>query len=639
MKTRWMAVLLLAVAGVAAYAGALNNPALYDDAYLLAGNTTLNAGRLPSLFTADYSGFFRNSATSWRPVSVLSYIVNRSLFGETWAAWRLCYLAVHIANAILFLLLLGRFVPQGAAFAGAALFLLHPMHSEVINHISYNEDPMAVALLLAAGLLFLRWLGKPTAAGTAGIAAVYALALLSKETAILFPLAVAAWLLADRGRYLGERSGRAALAGLLGLVTAAFLWLQVSVMKNPFEHRAVAPLGRMLADGMPNVLRLLADYLRRFLLPTGLSVTYYYPPSRWTDPAVLAGMLVAACLAGLAAWGVVRRRPPVAAAAVAVLGGLVPVYYNATHPLWYYGYDHYLYAPSLGLIALLLAALAALPGRFPRLAPLLSRAFPAAAGVILILFLAVIVGRNRVWSSNVSLWRDAATKQPRSALARGSYGYALRRAGRPDEAEPELRQAISMNSLYPNSHYNLGLILKERGQTDEAIVEIRRTLELDPYNTLAYSDLAGLYLEKGMLAPAREALATAIAQDPDMSPTHFALGALHIRTGEYSQAQNDFRRVLETEPDNLVARVNLGNALSLGGDPARAEAEYRRVLAVDPRHVQVLGNMGAIRLGQGKLDEAEEWFRKALAVDPAYPWALTGMNMVGDARRAPRTGI
>ncbi len=637
MKTRWLAVLLLAVAGVAAYAGALNNPALYDDAYLLAGNTALNAGRLPSLFSADYSAFFPNTATSWRPVSVLSYIVNRSLFGETWVAWRLVYLAVHVVNAILFLLLLGRFVPQGAAFAGAALFLLHPIHSEVINHISYNEDPMAVALLLAAGLLFLRWIGKPTAAGAAGIAAVYALALLAKETAVLFPLAVTAWLLADRQRAPGQRSGRAALAGLLGIVTAAFLWLQVSVMKNPFDRRPVEPLGRMLADGIPNVLRLLADYLRRFLVPTGLSVTYYYPPSRWTDPAVLAGMLVAACLAGLAAWGVVRRRPPVAAAAVAILAGLVPVYYNATHPRWYYGYDHYLYAPSLGLIALLVAALAALPGRFPRLAPLLSRALPAATGLVLILFLAAIVGRNRVWSSNVSLWQDAAASQPRSALARGSYGYALRRAGRPDEAERELRQAITLNSLYPNSHYNLGLILKERKQTDEAIVEIRRALELDPYNTLAYTDLAGLYLEKGLVPAAREALATAIAQAPNLSVAHFALGALHIRTGEYALAEKEFRRVAETDPDNPTVRVNLGNALYLGGDPARAEAEYRRVLAVDPRHVQALGNLGAIRIGQGKPDEAEEWFRKALAVDPAYQPAQAGMNMARDARRAPRT--
>lgn len=637
MKGRWLALILLAAAGLAAYAGALGNPPLYDDSYLLAGNTQLTTSRLPSLLTTDYFAFFPGAATSWRPLSVLSYIVNRSLFGETWRSWRLVYLAVHIANGLLLMSLLGRFLPAGAAFAGAAIFLLHPIHAEAINQISYNEDLMASALLLAAVLLLLRWLGRPTPGGTAAVVGAYALALLAKETALLFPLVVAAWFLADRGGRDGdgERRGRPAMAALVGGTTVAYLWLQLAVMRNPFDRRPVEPLGGMLSSGVPAVLRLVADYLRRFVWPSGLAVTYAYPASSWSDPAVLAGLGALAALAALAAWGIVRRRPAVAAASVAVLGGLAPVYYNATHPGYQYGYDHYLYTPSLGLMALLAAGWASL-GKSPRLRPFLSKGVPVAVVLALAASVTVIAARNRAWSSDESLWADAAAKQPRSALAQGSYGYALRRAGRLDQAESHLRRAIAINSGYPRTHYNLGLVLRERGRIDEAVVELSRAVDLDPGLAEAHADLGNLYLQQGKEKAAREALSTALALSPGLPGVHFALGVLHTRTGEYDLAQRDFAAVLEKDPANATVMVNLGNAYYFAGDRQRAAAEYTRALAVDPRSTMALGNMGAVRLDEGDLSAAEEWFRKALAVDPAFPAAVEGLKRIGAARNAPR---
>ena len=74
-----------------------------------------------------------------------------------------------------------------AAFCGAAIFALHPLHTEVVNSISFREDLQVALLLTLSWLAFDRgrrqsaWVWLPVAWFC------YTLATLAKESAIIFP--------------------------------------------------------------------------------------------------------------------------------------------------------------------------------------------------------------------------------------------------------------------------------------------------------------------------------------------------------------------------------------------------------------------------------------------------------------------
>ena len=197
MKRLLAVTLLLALAGLLAYATALDNPLLFDDEQLIGGNANLTWSRLAALTIGDYFSLFPGQWVSYRPMNTLTYILNRSLWGEQYSSWRLFYLALHVANASLFFLFLTRvsLAPATAAIS-AAFFLLHPLHSEVLNVVSFSEEVVMTFFLLIAWLAFVEGEVRGPRWSLPALVSGYVLGMLTKEPALFFPGVMAAWVLA-----------------------------------------------------------------------------------------------------------------------------------------------------------------------------------------------------------------------------------------------------------------------------------------------------------------------------------------------------------------------------------------------------------------------------------------------------------
>src|SRR5262249_7498292 len=111
----------------------------------------------------------------------------------------------HLANVLLYALVvvevwavLATFVESSRAWIGAAAFALYPRHGESVAWVSGNTDLVAVPPVLGALLLVrARW---SLAVRIVGVAALTAVATLSKEIAFTLPVLALLVLRWERGR-------------------------------------------------------------------------------------------------------------------------------------------------------------------------------------------------------------------------------------------------------------------------------------------------------------------------------------------------------------------------------------------------------------------------------------------------------
>ena len=208
-------LLAAALAIVAALPGLLV-PALSDDWALLHAVEH----RLPA-------------ASPWldfRPLFMASFRLDRSLWGLHAGALHLTNIVLIAATAMLVVRLARRFgADERVAALAGALFALHPWHVANAAWLAGRSDPLFAVPYLAAWLLYDRWRvqarGWPIAA-----LALFASALLCKETAGSLPGVLLLVGLLDRSRRPTRAAGWRGLAPLLLLGALLFLLLRPLVL-------------------------------------------------------------------------------------------------------------------------------------------------------------------------------------------------------------------------------------------------------------------------------------------------------------------------------------------------------------------------------------------------------------------------
>ena len=226
MRLRLVPQILLAgvfvVAALIAFSTNLNSYFLSDDFAQI--GKVLN-GDYSFVWGQAHGGFFR-------PLFVVSYIIDSRIWHYQPFGYHLTNVFLHALNSFLVfkvgLLLLSkatltvRTVRAGAA-AAAALFLVHPSHTEAVNWISGRADLLATCFVLIALWQYLVYLDQARRplnlilALSAGLAA-----LLAKESAICLPfLIVVVGVYRSRGKKVVLEFGVFALVLLVFILVRA----------------------------------------------------------------------------------------------------------------------------------------------------------------------------------------------------------------------------------------------------------------------------------------------------------------------------------------------------------------------------------------------------------------------------------
>ncbi len=377
----------------------------------------------------------------WRPVTSLTFALNGSLnralglAAEHPASFHVFNVLAHaLASAMtaVFALRLGLKVASAAAVG--LLFAVHPIHVEAVANVVQRAEPLAVVFGLAFLMLLRsgsRWAGLPLL-----------LALGSKESAIGFVGWAIAW---DACSPRTARRGSAWISPAIALAVF-FVW-RAEVLDGQSGRAMI--LENPIADGptverIATALRVQLLYLRLLVWPVGLSSDYSYdqiPVVRSLfDARVIAfAAIVAGSIA--AAWALRRSRIRIAIGVVgyACLFGVAS---NLILPIGTIAGERLAYAPSLAFCLLAGEGLQIAIERGH------ARVGTGAAAIALLACAILTVERNRVWSDEITLFRDQVATAPRSAKAHLNLATVLQRAGQDAEAA---READASLAIYPEN--------------------------------------------------------------------------------------------------------------------------------------------------------------------------------------------
>jgi hypothetical protein len=140
----------------------------------------------------EHGGFFR-------PLFIWSYVFDSHLWGARSIGYHLTNVVVHGLNAFLVFKLATAILQSPniesrtnriAAIAAAALFLLHPSHSEAVVWISGRADLLATLFALLCLRAYLAYAESNQTLYLCAALALFAVALLAKESAICTPFLI-----------------------------------------------------------------------------------------------------------------------------------------------------------------------------------------------------------------------------------------------------------------------------------------------------------------------------------------------------------------------------------------------------------------------------------------------------------------
>ena len=644
----WLACLALAATFVV-YWPAMQGGFVFDDAN----------------WTTDLVRWFQNPAGLWAiwvhptvlqqyyPLTATSFWLDYQL----WEFWTLPYhlenVLLHVLAAVLFWRALLRLQVPGAWLA-ASLFALHPVMVESAAWITERKNVLSLVLFLGALLAYLRYeqsvaslrsgLRSAATARQAEASApqggirhpdpdplplrrereksapnlsrfthhasrFYCLALglflgalLAKSTACSLPAVILLLAWWRRGR-LGWRTDVVPTLPFFALslgLCAGTAWLEKNHVGAQGPDFALSLAQRCLVAG-----RAFWFYLGNLFWPAHLCLIY----PRWQpDPAVWWQWLYPAGAVGLllGLWLGHKRfgRGPLAALLFYV-GTLFPLlgFLNAYGMYYSFVWDHWVYLPSLGLLALVGALI---EGRRKKeegrsaesdpspLVPLPSGGRGKAGGgrrlpgsravlaygfaVVVLPVLGVLTWREAgTYASLETLWQTTLARNPDCWLAENNLGNTLAVQGDPEEAIPHYQRALRLKPDYPDAENNLGNALLSQRKWAEAILHYERVLQLEP-------DKAGV----------------------DSN-----IGAALANQGKWAEAIPHFERALQLNPDFVPANINLGAALAAQGKWDEAIQRYQRALQINPNSAEAHYYWGMALASQGRRDEARQHFQQA----------------------------
>jgi tetratricopeptide (TPR) repeat protein len=423
------------------YAQALFGPLQFDDYATLAVDPAARS----------LGAWWTDLAAHVRPLTKLSFVATHGLgraLGDVALGHHLGSVLIH-AGAVLALHalageLLRSCVPQlparqraSAAFAAALLFAVHPIATEAVTYLSGRS--MALGSLCAF-LGLLAWMR-----GRRGLAALALLAaVLARETMALAVLLVLLWQWArwDERTAAFSAARLRALPPLLLAAVPALALVAAWLLASPRYAGLLDLASRIAADRAtaPTLLAALGYFCESLLLLRYPNIDPDVTVQLAAPVRAVATAVVAAAL--LLAWRMRSRRPEWLLGMLWVLACIAPLYLVHARHDWIAERHFY---PALAGAAILVGASLA---RLARGGTVLLVAAALACGTITLV-------RNADYRSEVALWEATARHSPGKVRVLNNLGAAYLEAGRWQEAESVLQEAVAIDPGHARAAENL----------------------------------------------------------------------------------------------------------------------------------------------------------------------------------------
>lgn len=597
-------LLLVAVLISVVYGNTLLNGYSVDDELIVKGNAQAEQGLsgVPEILTTNY--FTRGEKKgSYRGLPRATFALEYEVFGAdpTWS---------HAINVFFFfltcwlvLLFLIRLFPDGkklAVLSALLLFIVHPIHTEVVASLKNRDELMQLMFSLSACIFLIDYTRKGNLFRLFGSMIMFMAALMSKETAIqflaIFPLVYyyAGKVDVKRGIIAGTGllTTTIAFAGfmVLYLDPDAVLWMDTAMDEYLFiEHPLMHTEEKSIIFGTG--FYGLSHYLRLFVFPYPLGFYYGFDQISLvslTDFQAIASIIL---ILGLGILGLTKlKNRSMLGLGILIMLICLSIFSNLVVQVSGIIAERFAYSSSLGYCMIAGFGIQYLVNRFSKLRPLI-----VGSSILVLSVMAYgSIDRNTDWKSYLSLAENDANTFKNSAVT-------------------QLYLAVHIqNTVLDTAQVNRDKWIDQLVRAYKEVVRIHPdTRTACRYVVLESNNFVG---SDSLLMAYKILLAAGLQQDQPND--YLAYSDLLVANQNREDAIPVFNNWIERSPtDTLAYQKAAENLLSLN----KKEALETLVDTMDIRFPEAdlpLIYRGNLAMMSGQPGLALEWFEKALQLNP-----------------------
>ncbi|MBL0018355.1 MAG: hypothetical protein IPP17_18420 [Bacteroidetes bacterium] len=657
-----------------------------DDSIVITSNSYTKEGNFGKIFSTDaFEGFFGGKRDlveggRYRPLSIATFAVEWSISPNNPSFSHFNNVVLYAICGMLLFVFLRMVFPEkdaskwwmGVPFLLTLLYLVHPIHTEVVANIKGRDELMALLFLLAGMIAALKYMDANRPLWLLAAFVSFFLGLMSKETPLPFVVILPITILFFRK----AKASKVALASLpFLLATGAYLAIRFRVLGTDVGGKGSGTeilndpfLFATSAQRTATVLETWGMYLVKLIAPIQFSHDYYFnqiPLTTFKDPIVLAAMAANIGLLGLGIWLAVKRNP---------IGFGILFYFisfsitsNLVVSIGTTMGERFVFVPSLGFVIALLFALKALAKSMKWSDKTL---FYGLMIVIVVPFSLRTIVRNQAWKDNFTLFTTDAKTSPNSAKVRTAAGGVMiertdEKGVSASEQNKLLRDAIvHLNAavkIYPkhgNAWLLLGNAYHKLEDYNNSIISYQNTMNFRPLLWDAYKnaqitarkmkrfdlasgfykvelerktankvaigadfwfDRANNYEEWGQHADsAIWAYGVALQNDPKMAKAYGQMGRVYgMQLQDFDHAIEFGEKALAIDPKLDWVYENVGIANAMKSNFPGAIAAFQRGLQVSPNSAKLYLNLALTYQNMGDQANAGAAFAKAFELDPS----------------------
>jgi hypothetical protein len=575
--------LIIFLVGVVFYFNSIPGEYVLDDGLVLFRNEFVKQGikGIPDIITHDsFYGSIGNSANlnggRYRPLSLVVFAIEYSIFAENPMLSRLINVLLYALSGLLILFFLRSYVFSInviAAFIATILFVIHPIHTEVVANIKSLDEILSFTLLISTLYFLLRY-----SKDKAGIKFLflslltYFLAMLSKENGIIFLIIIPITLYVFTKCKMVEIFN-ISLAYFLVIACYVLMRFQfigfkttevIELMDNPF----------MLATTLEKyatITYIFLKYLLLLLFPHPLTYDYGYnqiPYTTFLDWKVILSIIINGSLflfalyklksKSIYSWAILFHF-----ASLFLVSNLA---INIGAPMG----ERFLYQSSLMLAIVIVKMFLDLFKKYS------INTQTQSLIIILILIPVFTLSFIKTYSRN-KIWLKGETLGLTDVQVSNNSARALTYAG---------INKLSLCDAEKDSSTKIKLI-------KESIPYLEKSISIHPQFGIAYENLGIAYFRLGDIEKAGElwlqeskmnvGVGTNLQKNLQLiSPYYFNKGLIAGTEKKYTQAISNFKKSLEFNINNAEVWYNLGGAYYTIQKYDSAKLAWQNALVIKP---------------------------------------------------------
>lgn len=534
------------------YGNSIFNDYAMDDEFYTAGSNKLTKQGIkgiPEIFSTRT--FYNNDGTghSYRPVAAATFAIEIQFFGEHPQLSHFISVLIYAITVLVLyrvLLRLLNYRERLYVFVVCLLFLLHPLHTEVVANIKCRDELLALLFGLSSLLFALKYLETKRVMNLIGVGVFFWLAPLSKPSALpffaLIPFAL--W-------YFRKGSLKQLAVVMIPIVVAmlvAGLIVKLGITDQVrelhyFENPTAKGVG--IASKTAIAFYCMGRYLFLHFVPHPLAYFYgfnYVPVATWSNLWSIFGLLttLSAGAVVLLRW---KHRDVWVFGILLYFVALLP-YSNLIYPAPGVMAERFAYLASIGFC---IAATALLFGPLMKTINDLrwtSPEFKSRKTILLVvcaLFALKTFSRNFVWENKETLYRGDMETLSESAKANMLLGSLLSSQGAQAkfDANSLLQQGQTGEAQIKNDEY-LRLFT-------EARMYYQKATSISPEYYTAWSNLGTTYYFTGLYADGLPFFKQALRVNPNYVEAYFNLGMSYEQLGKLDSSEYYFRQGIRAD--------------------------------------------------------------------------------------------